>query len=138
VKAGALFVACAIAPSLLVLAYGALVGGAHGHAIALGGASAAALALVGALLVAWPPVSLRWAAIAAAAAFAARIGGAGAIGFLLLAAGMADATSALAAIAVGIGGALAVELMWWIRALRRAIAIENAVESPLIGNTHHA
>jgi hypothetical protein len=140
VKGGAFFVLLATAPALAALLVGLFAPSAHGPAITIGAACAFPLAAVAALLVAWPPVSLRWAAIAAAAAFGVRVGGAGVIGLMLMSS-IQDAAAALATMAVVLGAGLAIEMAWWFRALRRAIALDTALppatESAPAG-AHHA
>jgi hypothetical protein len=127
VKGGALFVLLATAPALAALVIGLVAPLAHGSAIVLGAACALPLTVVAALLVAWPPASLRWAAIAAASAFAVRVGGGGMIAFTCMTQGLPDVGAVIATLVAVLAAGLAIEMGWWFRALRRAIALDTAL-----------
>lgn len=120
-----------LVPGLLITAVGCLAAGISPNwmGLGIGGAIAVGLAALGGLMVAFTYASpLHIAAFAALASFTIRIGGAGAFGLVLGA--KAWGTGAIIGLAGGLLAALALDLLTWFRASRRAdVLLTSAKES---------
>lgn len=120
-----------LVPGLLITAVGCLAASAGPlwMGLGIGGAVAVGLASLGGLLVAGTYASpLHVAAFAALASFTIRIGGAGVFGLVLGA--KTWGVGAIIGLAGGLLSALALDLLTWFRASRRAdILLTSAKES---------
>jgi hypothetical protein len=111
------FVVASLLPALVALLIGTTPGLACGPGMMVGSLFATPLMLAGALLVSLPArTSLPVAAVAAAAAFLIRLGGAMLVLFAVM--DRADATAILATLTACLLAGLAIEMAWWLRTSR--------------------